>query len=52
MTKEQKRMIEADARKAAALGQDPKTACPYPWHSEEALLWIAAWAVAMNRGVK
>jgi len=46
MTKPQKRAIEADAVKAAAAGKTINEACPWPFTSEEALLWIAAWAVA------
>jgi hypothetical protein len=46
MSKEVKRRIEAEARKAAAEGKTPAEACPYPFHSEEALHWMAVWMLS------
>lgn len=43
LSKDQKRAIEADARKAATEGKTPADACPWPSNSAQSLHWLAVW---------
>lgn len=46
MTEQQKFDIEQDAERCAREGIAPKAGCPHPWHTEQAVHWVACWILA------
>lgn len=42
-----KAQVEAEARKAYHAGRTPNEACPYPFHTDAGLQWLATFNLCM-----